>query len=75
MSTSQHATIVAPAHVRLSREKTVGCYALDEQGRHWASWSGSAVACAVCGLAITHGWTRALSEEYVCDGHVEWIPG
>jgi hypothetical protein len=64
-----------PSPLRLTRVKTVGCYAQDEQGRHWASWSGPAVACVVCGATIERGWWRALSEEYVCSGHVEWTRG
>lgn len=63
------------ACLRLTHVKTTGCYAQDEHGRHWASWSGPAVACAVCGASIERGWWRALSDECVCGGHIAWIPG
>lgn len=58
----------------ITYRKTVGCYGSDQWGRNWATWSGPAVACAICGATITGGWSLALSDAHVCGAHVETRP-
>jgi hypothetical protein len=60
--------------LRMTLHKTVGCYGHDQWDRNWATWSGPAVACALCEATITRGWTLALSDTHVCSAHVETCP-
>lgn len=60
-----------PQRLILTYRRTIGCYAVDPDGRDWATFSGPPVPCARCGATITRGWCRALSDEHVCVEHAE----
>lgn len=70
-STGEH----VDQHVELWRVTRVGFYYVDRSGGAWATWSGPAVPCMVCGRMIDHGYETPAAAgtpaRAVCVDHVE----